>query len=214
MFISPLSPFNIISPSYPSPYQINAASYSEAVKNYLKIKKDLEIKQLFIYNENLKRQAYIKYFKSSNNRTRANILFGNPLIDGFPAYLSNVQNVSAPSSMSVEYKTVLGPKGLGILPVIKQRMSIEDGLKILRDRLVKNLKPIEHKNIITKLHGYTNKADKLDNSDYSKFTVLGAKDFIDSTNEKDLDNFVLLLEEFHHTKDEEKVGKVLDEIKP
>jgi hypothetical protein len=142
----PILPFNIISNIYPAPYRIDSDSFNNAVKQYLKIKKNYEINKILISNDMHRRLAYIKYMRTHPNRLRAGITLlnidGNNVVLPFDG-LDNLKVLNPVPAGKVEFKTIFNPMNgkVGMIPVVSELPSVKEALQKLTEHLNTKLDP-------------------------------------------------------------------------
>jgi hypothetical protein len=201
----PILPFNIISNIYPAPYKIDSDSFNNAVKQYLKIKKNYEINKILISNDMHRRLAYINYMRTHPNRLRAGITLvnvnGNNVVLPFDG-LDNLKVLNPVPAGKVEFKTVIDPRTgrIGMLPVVSQLPSVEEALKKLAKHLNDKFKSISGcKTISDKLskYIYLNDPDQLKDTDFKKDSTKKEGDLDGAAVIVSNDNFDLLTHFIH-----------------
>jgi hypothetical protein len=171
------SPYNIMSNIYPSPYKIDSDSFNNAVKQYLKIKKNYEINKILISNDMHRRLAYVKYMRTHPNRLRAGITLlnvnGNNVVLPFDG-LDNLKVLNPLPTGTVEFKTAYNTitGKFGMLPVVTQNISVKEALEKLANHLNTNLNTTGVKAITLKLFQYLakDKSGQLTVSDFKEPT--------------------------------------------
>lgn len=224
----PILPFNIISNIYPAPYKIDSDSFNNAVKQYLKIKKNYEINKILISNDMHRRLAYIKYMRTHPNRLRAGITLlnidGNNVVLPFDG-LDNLKVLNPVPAGKVEFKTVFNPMNgsVGMIPVVSQLPSVKEALEKLAKHLASKLKTPDQDAIIKKLPLYnadkkyqlTDKEFAQEDSSNPEGTYDGSVAYVSDTNFKLLTHFIHLQEKNNNksSSNKNKIDEALEAVK-